>query len=237
MRALAVVLIVAGCDGIWDLEHIPEVDASTAPTGLVAWFPMESVVDRKVSEIVGARDGLCLDGQCPEVTPGRVGSALRFDGTMHVVNAPAASALSTKDSFSVVVWVRADAATTENACPVNKLYLGSETDNTWQLCMAGGFWRVYAEPIIVTGSAVEVGTWVHLAITWSTVTDELTIYQNGFAIGAPKTGELFFDDGRLVIGADVDVGGAVAYFPGAIDELQLYARALDPDEILRLADI
>jgi hypothetical protein len=227
--------LLAGCDGIWDLEHVERADASQLPPDLAAWFPMETAADGEVVDVAGPHEGVCLSGECPVMDRGVVDNALVFDGVTQVVNAPSSTALDVMSSFTVAFWARMDGDPSSTACAVNKLFLGSETDNAWQFCAYAGTWYFYASPIEAVGPPIAIGKWQHLAATWDQQTGELRFYQNGFVVGQPVIGTLNFDDGRLVIGADVDAGRTLVHFPGAIDELKIFTRALTAAEMLDLA--
>jgi hypothetical protein len=236
VRVAALFLIVAGCDGIWDLEHLPSPDASQLPPDLAAWFPMEAVVDGKVTDAAGPHEGVCLASECPAAGVGKVGNALVFDGMTQVVNAPSSAALDAHRSLTVALWVRVDREITGAACVFSKLYFGPTTDNSWQFCVSGGLWHFYSWPVIdALGPPPAVGKWQHLAASWEQSTSEVRVYQNGFVVGQPLVGDIPFDDGRLVIGADVDAGQTLVYFPGAVDDVRIYTRALAADEIVKLA--
>jgi hypothetical protein len=235
VRGLSILLLLVGCDGIWDLEHVDRADASELPADLAAYFPMDQVVDGKIADLVGPNDGVCLSAQCPLPTIGVVGNALVFDGVMQVVNVPSSAALDTKRSFTIATWVRTDGEGDVQGCPVNKVYLGSGTDNSWQFCTFAGVWHFYVSPVVVVGPPVLVGKWQHIAATWEQSSGEIRIYHNGFLVGQPVIADPPFDEGQVVIGADVDAGQTLVYFPGAIDDFRVYTRALAANDMLKLA--
>jgi hypothetical protein len=235
VRVVALLCLLAGCDSIWDVEHVERPDASQLPADLAAYFPMERADDGTLTDVAGPHDGICMSGECPTSERGVVDDALRFDGMTQVVNAQSSAALDTAGSFTVALWVRMDAAAaTGTACPVNKLYFGTQTDNAWQFCAYMGTWHFLAYPIEGAGPAIELGKWQHLAATWEQASGKLQTYQNGFVVGTPVIGQPLFGEGRLVIGADVDTGQTLVHFPGAIDDVRIYTRALDANEVLML---
>ena len=243
---MALLCVWTGCDGIWDLEPIrvdaaPPADAarpdSTVPTDMIAWFPMDSVASGSVPELVTGANGECTGSSCPTPTPGRVGDALLFDGTAQLVTSTPAAALNTASSFTVAAWVRIDLSMPEGfACAVNKRY-GQGTFNTWQLCSFFDQWRFASVNDQLVGPNIDLGVWHHFAATWNQTTTELQLNVDGVAFGPPVFTTVPFDDGRLVIGADVDDGGVIALFPGAIDDVRVYGRALSAEELTQLATV
>lgn len=239
MRAVVAIVLLAGCDGIWDLEPLPQVpDAkpdATIPEELIAWFPLDDVASGTVTEAVAGQHGMCTGSACPTPTPGVVDGALLFDGSFQLVTATPAAALNTPASFTLAVWARMDVSVPEGfACAVNKRY-GAETFNSWQLCTFFDTWRFVSVTTMIVGPDVRLGTWQHFAVTWDAASTQLQLYVGGEPFGATMFVDLPFDDGHLIIGADVDGTSAFGYFPGAIDDVRVYNRALDSAQIQRLA--
>ena len=84
--------------------------------------------------------------------------------------------------------------------------------------------------------AVPTNTWVHLAGTYDGAT--VRLYVNGAEVASePLTGTFAHDRTPVILGGNGnnDSGVPTELFPGRIDELMLYARALGADEIARLA--
>ncbi|HEY5947469.1 MAG TPA: LamG domain-containing protein [Kofleriaceae bacterium] len=241
MRAVVLLCVLVGCDGIWDLEHVPAPDSGgTLAPGLAAWFPMDSVESGMIVEVVGGGFGSCTGSSCPTLTEGVRGGALLFDGVRQMVTAPSPATLNVRASFTIAVWTRIDVIPDVLTCSVNKLHLGP-VDNSWQFCTtktaAGSYWLFLGGAFSAPGPMLDVGQWHHLAATWDAMTTELRLYQDGFGVGDVLLVNLAFDDGHITIGADVDQGQPFGFFPGALDEFRIYTRALAADEILALAQL
>jgi len=86
------------------------------------------------------------------------------------------------------------------------------------------------------GTAVPMNTWVHLAGTYDGTTARL--YVNGAQVASdPLTGTFAHDRTPVILGGNGNDASGVPteLFPGRIDELMLYARALSAGEIAQLA--
>lgn len=93
----------------------------------------------------------------------------------------------------------------------------------------------HADYVQYWGHDTRDGTWYHLAMTWGNSNISLyldgTLVQTKSLTGSGVTAKGF----DLSIGRHYhDIPGAWYYFPGMIDEVRIYNRALYPDEIRQL---
>ena len=101
-----------------------------------------------------------------------------------------------------------------------------EADSTGIKPVAGGTFGGSNGNAIGTG-ALTVNTWAHLAGTYDGAT--LRLYVNGVQVSSvAKTGAITASTNALQIGGDSIYG---QYFPGTIDEIRIYNRALSATEI------
>ena len=234
MRAALWLFLLAGCDVIWDLDHVERTD-------LAAYFPLDEVTpDNHVVDLVGEADGVCTGSQCPTAIAGVVDGALLFNGTSSLVRSPSSSVIDTKGSFTLSVWVRIDAAPpgTDNACAINKL-LGPNNLNTWQLCAIETDWNLFTGTLVggiktTQGPATDIGNWHQFAVTWASDTLEMRLYYDGVVVGIPEKRDLDFDSGQILIGADSDNAQVGGWFRGAVDEFRIYSRTLTDNEVAAL---
>ncbi len=110
------------------------------------------------------------------------------------------------------------------------LYAGS--NNTWQFWTGGGVnagaWDV------LTGPAVQLNTWTHVAISFDDATNTKTLYINGNPAASTTTQRYAQNASRdLHIGAGNDFGTQFR-FPGNIDDASLWNAALDQTAIQSL---
>ena len=229
-------LLVCGCDEVWDLEPVRRKDAATSgDPSLVAYFPMDSIAGDRTENLVADHDGECVQPKCPSEIEGKYGQALVFDGATMIVDARSSSALDMRGSFTVALWARIDAAPFSSffGCAVSKRWSVGDI-NTWQICASPTVWVVYTTTSEVTGPVLDLGRWHHIAATWDVATGLTQLYLDGEPGGVSVTGNTDFDTGSVLIGADIDYGGPVAWFPGALDELRIYNRVLAHAEIYDL---
>ena len=140
---------------------------------------------------------------------------LGFDGSADYVSATLVPATS----YTKVAWVNLSA---NGNYPAVMCFGSSENEDL----RFYGTTRV-AQLNNVSGDAVTVGTWSHLAGVCIGTTG--TLYQNGVSKGSGGVSVL---GGSLLIGKRSDG----AFLPGNIADPLFYNRALSPSEIARLAD-
>lgn len=172
---------------------------------------------------------------------GRDGDALRIDGTGrgHVT---AESAIRTDWAFTASAWVWVDPA----------------ASTTWRtaLSQAGernsGFFLQYGGPMQTfafgmhlgdgNGGAVvaaepggRTGVWTHLAGTYDPYSRKLLLYVNGALAAEAESTTRWQAGGGLQIGRARHNGGWVEPWFGHVDDVRVFQRALQPDEIQQLA--
>jgi hypothetical protein len=248
MRRLALILL-AGCGRVGfdtrDGTSPPDVAVSA---GLVAYYPMDSL-DSISSSVSSAPDatgrghtGLCeLDPAltCPTVVPGHIGNAYQFDGIDDLVRVTDMPDLETTSGFTIAAWIETHGVTSAEGCPFSKP-LGPAYYNTWELCVRSDlsmyFYSVTGgtEDLQNLTGTLTIDTWHHVAIRWDGSAKRASLDGVDVAI-SPASIE--WDGSDILFGLDIDNGGPIAQFPGAIDDLRIYNRALDITEIRELANM
>ena len=151
----------------------------------------------------------------------------------------AADDLQLTPEYTIALWIRVDSPA--GGCIIQQTY-GSDMDNAWQLCInpTGNFEFFSVEDRMPDGMIhlednSHVGEWQHLAIVHTSTTK--LIYRNGAELIRKEGGTASFTVGApTYIGADVETGSNVTDpFDGAVDEVRIYARALDMSELVELA--
>lgn len=167
--------------------------------------------------------------------------AVRLNGTDQYISAD--HVVATDVSFSVTAWARLDrvggTATVVSQDGANRsgFSLGALPDGRWaftapQADLAGA----ELDSAVSLAAATQVGVWTHLAGVYSKDRKLLELYVNGALAGsdahttAPRT------TGRLAIGrVKVTATQYGEYFPGAVDDVKLYSRALFASEVHTMA--
>jgi hypothetical protein len=164
-------------------------------------------------------------------SPGRFGSAARFDGVDDRIDVAGSSSINF-DRITVAAWVYPQ-STSGIKTIANKWY----ALDSWGLFLVNGSWSfaavfpggAWGVPVSVSAPAT-VNTWTHVAGVYDG--SSVRLYLNGsLAASAPASGLLQRSSRPISIGNHPS-GNA---FLGWIDELKLYDRGLAATDVARLA--
>lgn len=228
------------------ITDVPEGLSCVSPlAGVVAWWPFDDVSDSFAVEIAGRNDGILMGPPAP--TNGQVDLALRFDGVDDYVEVADGDVLDL-DDFSFVFWLQVEDAM-ENEGTERTLIDKRSTDpavgyrillleKTLALDLGDGgpsgeaFTR-YEGPTLPLG-----GKWYLVALTVDR-DDPLggSWYLDGnLSVAFDPTGR----SGSLASGEPLRIGRPVLDEPPGtgppfkLDELTLFDRALDEEEVASL---
>ncbi|WP_367870918.1 LamG-like jellyroll fold domain-containing protein [Luteolibacter sp. Populi] len=198
-----------------------------------------------------AGDGYCMDSFTRGVAGAIAGNtAMAFVNNATVdtaaytgaVNIPLNAALNPSPTgtnpFTVECWVLPSRNTSTFLSPVNSMsfttgragYLLYQSSATWELRM--GNKAVANNFTAMTGGAVTVGQWQHLAFTYSGGTNgTMTLYVNGVPVNSVvvTNGYEANDNAPFAIGGTSAPGRT---FDGAVDEVAFFPTSLAPARIL-----
>jgi len=206
--------------------------AAPPPTGLVAAYGFEEGSGTTTADASG--NGLTgTISKASWTTAGKFGKALVFSGASGSwVTVPNAPALGLTTGMTVSAWVKPTSALPQWPTVVMKersgeltyaLYANSDTGQPNINYTSGG-----SEVNLNAGSTVSVNTWTYLAGTFDGST--LRFYVNGQLVGSKATSApIDVTSGVLRIGGDSVWSGEL--FPGVIDEVRIYNRALSQPEL------
>ena len=221
------------CDPGFGGEDCSEDTCLDAPTDPVGWWRGED----DATDQTGAHDGTAVG---VGFVAGQVDQALSFDGTNSYINVTNDADLNfgVGEDFTIAAWVRHTGSSTFKPI-VDKRSLGA-TPYGYELILVGGDIVVqladgsgYSNYV---SAAVSVASWHHVAVTVDRdASDGLVIYLDGAeaSVHDPtgRSGDLTHVN-SLLIGAGRDT--TTRFFPGALDEVALFRRALDATEIAQL---
>jgi hypothetical protein len=243
---LAVLAVVAGCDALFGLDHVPRMDASTddaitpdddatlldAPswsTHVIARFDFEST-------FADARSGLlatCANGACPTFKLGVHGMAADFDGVNDCLmfTLPSRPAL-----ISVAFWMNKpdDVGSSMVSIPTNDnvtntLQLDAQPSRSLRYITYNGA----ASRVLSQDNAYPIGTWTHIAATFD---GTKRMYVDATALSQVSSGEqISWQAMQLLIGCDRD-STFTRFFHGTLDEVIVFDVALTPAEVAALAN-
>jgi hypothetical protein len=225
-------------------------------SGLVGHWQME---DGTGSATAADSSGSANTGTLTNMTPasdwvtGRVGNgALEFDGSDDYVAISTLNALfeNTLDQQgTITAWFQSDdwgsgsdypSVFTVRADGNNLIYLRKHPSYGFEyLHHAGGTVRRISKPINEVPTRAQ---WHFIALAWDKPGDSVTAYFNASPVGStagPGTKNWNFGTFTPMIGANTEENGGagIGYFDGQIDDVRIYGRALNEDEIKALASV
>jgi hypothetical protein len=168
--------------------------------------------------------------------------AARFNGTDGHISTK--HVLRTDRSFSVTAWARMDrsgghsAVVSQDGERVSGFILKALPDSRWRFLVPRADESPDPVSDTVTSGAgtAQVGVWTHLAAVYSQDRQRIELYVNGILAGSAAHGTGFDAAHELQIGRAKWNGNHADFFPGAIDDVAAYSRALFADEIRGMAD-
>ncbi|HAA13999.1 MAG TPA: hypothetical protein DCE41_20840 [Cytophagales bacterium] len=167
---------------------------------------------------------------------GYINQGLDFDGVDDYISLGTDSSLAFTSSFSVAMWLK----TSSNAKQWLILRNQDGSNSSWMIRLNGGIVEVFMGglqeigPYKSTGASIADGTWHHVTVTYGN--DLVTIFIDGVQNSqlAVPAGSLNTNFGQPVwIGSSN--GANAQAFDGMIDEVQIYAAALEANQASYLA--
>jgi len=209
--------------------------------GLVGYWSMNEGTGTVAGDGSGnGNRGTLTNG--PTWVDGKRGKALNFDGVDDVVNAGSAAVLDnlTASTFSVSAWIYPRSMggsffmkrdSSGNAGWSSHIY---DSNGRMRVSIT----RLSGLNRITSNNAINTNVWQHVVFTWSggTLAANIKIYINGkettYSYTEDINGTLDNDSANpLTIGGESDGGSP---FPGLIDDVRVYNRALSATEVQAL---
>ena len=175
----------------------------------------------------------------PTWVNGKHGKALRFDGFDDSINIESSETLRfTSSSFTIACWVKIDGSTGDHQVILSQsrsifpgpyFCLELQPNGHTPQCAVLILPETGTCQYSVSNNNIQFGEWVYLVGTYDGST--IKIYVNGVLTGAiEKEGTLNSEELPIRIGSHYIIGEE-NWFKGTIDEVMLYNRALDAEEI------
>ena len=202
--------------------------------GLIVHHPLDG-------DISGVHAGKVVDATLedglPHFVDGRIGSAASFDGQRYI-DAGMPPNLGYEDEFTLSAWIYPNM---DNGVIFSRANEGDQGEVGWGLYIEGGKLRLNLSTRVLddgfaaaTTKALQLERWQHVAATYdgSKTPEGMRIYVNG--IEQELEGLLDLVGNRLPqryplrIGAS---GSTKPNFQGSIDDVRIYDRVLEPEEI------
>ncbi len=203
-------------------------------TSMVSWW----TGDDNPFDLINSNHG-SLEGSAA-FAGGKVGRAFLLNGTEAYVNIPDDGSLEFTTDLTLDAWIKPN-----NLSQFQQILSkwGDTGHYAYQFGLApGGALRsdisengTTYDVIVTPPNALAVGTWSHVAMTFSDGTFRL--YVNGVMLAQSSTFSSVYDlgDAPLSIGRSSEFGGA-QYFDGLIDEPAVYGYELSADEIKAISN-
>lgn len=196
----------------------------------VSFYPFDEGSGTTTKDAAGSHDATLVNGL--QWTAGHPGSALQFNGSNQYVDTGAAI-LDTTGNYSVSAWVKLDrlgsfATAVSQDGPTNSAFFlqYSGADNRFAFSFAGVRALAPAPP--------QTGQWYHLTGVRDAASGTLTLYVNGQKAGTATACLGDASTGHTVIGRAFYGGNQVDFWPGTIDQVHIYDRALTAQEVSTL---
>jgi len=199
------------------------------PSGLVGWWQAEG---NALDTTAGSNAGQLIGGA--GFGSGEVGQAFLFNGSDQYVSLPN---LATPN-FTMEAWIYPNSQPSWQAFIFGQSYgrqlivqpMGSGLRVGIYITTTGGsFYGLWD-----TNDEIPIDGWTHIAATWDST--YLVLYLNGSAKAQAAPGFSSIGDANCPF--SIGASGSCApsqYFPGLIDEMSLYSRALSSNEIAVIA--
>ena len=205
--------------------------SNPADAGLVGWWRLDEGSGTTAYDSSGSGNDARFEGAPVWVDSGKLGGALKFNGSSDYLAAPDSESLDIGgDQLSIAAWVNGEDWPAANH--VLRKISNADTSSIYMLRVQPDTVRVYlntsAGEVIIDGTtALAPNEWAHIAVTYDGA--DARIYVNGQVDGSMSvTGELTQSDNEVRIGR----GEPAGYFMGMLDDVRLYNHALTEDELV-----
>ena len=232
--------------------YLTSVASAGLNDGLLIYLPFDERSGQTAADQSGSNnDADLIDGAEWKPSSGKIGGAVALDGAGAAVEDPnGADYINGLEAFTISVWVKSDSVGHDRGIVLAIDPAGG--DNVFGLRYDAASWSTPGGTNLIKGaitttgggqayegkSDVQTTDWQHLAFTWKSG-EQLALYIDGKLDDDPTHN----DDGKqgtisgatkLLIGKGAKDNNGTSW-PGLIDDLRIYDRALSEAEIAELA--
>ncbi len=228
------------------LTVLPIPPCLPPPANLVAWWRGES----NTWDQAGYAHAAAAGSNPLPYTDGKVGTALYCRYGYYAVAAGVAPNLGTNAGLTVEGWIRPESWSSLGN-PILEWSLGTSSPTGFGVALGlvttnGGFaLRAnlrdslgIAHLLVAQPQGITNGVWSHIALTYGKASGQARLFVNGALVADANVGTLNLrTQGRLLLGGGTSLTSVSPYlipFNGAVDELSLYSRVLEPAEVQAL---
>lgn len=176
-------------------------------------------------------------------TTGRTGqerNALALNGDKGLMSTTA-SVVRTDQSFSVSAWVKLDrkgnwfnAVSQDGNRNSGFVLQYSHSADKWAFDMPNADTDGASETWSNSLSVASTGVWTYLVGVYDHNAQQMRLYVNGAAGGSTSKASNWNAGGNLQVGRGKNSGAALGYFPGTVEGVQAYTKALTATEVTAL---
>ncbi len=188
--------------------------------------------DGSLVDSVSSSDAECSGAECPSFVSGLHGEAGVFDGAATCVHVPWL-ANWTPSQYTIAAWIQPSTMSGpvvvrehDTSCPGPELESSDSSVGFVATDKSGGHQMGWPS------AGLSHETWTHVAIEFDG-TNQSVFINGGCACSIEPTIPLDYADYEVTIGC---YPAASTFFAGAIDDVRVYDRALDTEELAWLAD-
>jgi type II secretory pathway pseudopilin PulG len=202
--------------------------ASELPEELVGWWKMNETSGTTATDCsCGGNDGTLVNMSSPACwITGQIEGALDLDGGNDYVNSGSDGSLDITGDITVALWLRADSYSNEPDITTKGAY--NVSYSVW-LNSSGRIVFALNNNRLTSSLALSTGTWYHVAVTRSGSTRK--IYINGQEDNSDTYGTAIG-----TTSSPFTISTNSYPFNGAVDDVRVYNRALNDEEVAELAE-
>jgi Concanavalin A-like lectin/glucanases superfamily len=231
------------------VDFCPPTECAPPPTGLVAWYPLDEPAGPLARDVTTLHNGTHKNDPTP--VAGKFASALSFDGVNDFVEIPDHPDLDVATGdFSIDFWIKTTQTTGIRALLEKRDLDGGGEERGYTVFLSSGRLALqlaeggsgFCDAITGkgctnydSGANIANGAWHFVAITVDRdQSDGIRFYVDCQQVGVanPTLRQDSLDNTAPLLFAKHAFGGL--FFAGALDEVEIFKRALSPGEVTQL---